>query len=308
MERARPVRRTGVIVVLVVGTIAAGWGGPLAAAGPWLSRPPWPGGAVLAPHLGEVWHSECAGRDGWPCAADDEIELSVEGQTLWTIHTDATYNCCANDIVISFSLEGDLITLTEEELVLAPCDCMCCYEVQTTVSDLAPGTYTVEYVWLDYEWGGPRCHTEEVVIPPGDKMLPGPGAPVVHRPPLSADAVPRPHLGSYGNSGCLGRTDGPCEEEDQFQLTVEAHTLHVLHANATYNCCPDDIAVSLEVEDHLLKLTEQEILNNPCFCVCCYDVEATVVDLAAGTYTVEYRWYDYETHAEQCYVAEIVIP
>jgi hypothetical protein len=93
-----------------------------------------------------------------------------------------------------------------------------------------------------------------------------------------------------------------------FEFTVEPGTLHVLHRNATYNCCPDEIAISLVVDGAFLRLTEEEILTNPCFCVCCYDVAATVVNLEPGAYTVVFCWYDYETEQEQCYEEGIVIP
>ena len=42
--------------------------------------------------------------------------------------------------------------------------------------------------------------------------------------------------------------------------------------------------------------------------MCCYEVEATVIGLLPGTYTVDYCWEDYETEQEQCYVEDVVIP
>jgi hypothetical protein len=32
------------------------------------------------------------------------------------------------------------------------------------VGGLAPGTYTVEYWWHDYETGQDRCYSDEVVV------------------------------------------------------------------------------------------------------------------------------------------------
>jgi len=37
--------------------------------------------------------------------------------------------------------------------------------VESTVVNLAPGTYTVEYCWLEYDTNQTECHMEEVVIP-----------------------------------------------------------------------------------------------------------------------------------------------
>jgi hypothetical protein len=119
-----------------------------------------------------------------------------------------------------------------------------------------------------------------------------------------------PHVGDFSHGDCeipSGDRLGLCGEH-VFQFTVEPGTLHVLHSNALYNCCLDDIVVSLTVEGTTLHLTEEEILTEPCPCVCCYDVESTVVGLAPGPYTVEYCWYDYETGQEQCHAEDIVVP
>jgi hypothetical protein len=120
-----------------------------------------------------------------------------------------------------------------------------------------------------------------------------------------------PHLGSYSNSGCLpegDRASPPCEGDDAFEFVVEGDRLSITHLLATYNCCPEDIEVSLAVDEWLLILTEQEILAVPCFCICCYEVESTVEGLAPGEYTVEYWWFDYEADQERCYTDVVVVP
>jgi hypothetical protein len=123
--------------------------------------------------------------------------------------------------------------------------------------------------------------------------------------------LPEPHLGGYANSGCLPEGAGPyqaCEEDDAFEFVVEGDRLSVTHQNATYNCCPEDIEVSLVVEGWLLTLTEEEILVQPCYCICCYEVTSTVEDLAPGEYVVEYWWFDYEADQQRCHVEVVVIP
>ena len=124
-----------------------------------------------------------------------------------------------------------------------------------------------------------------------------------------------PYVAAYSNSGCLPGTDGsplrdfyPCPGDDEIELTVQPNTLHVVHRNAAYNCCPDDIVISLSVQGNLLRMTEEEIVTIPCFCICCYDVEATVVNLPSGTYTVEFCWDDLESGGQQCIVQDVVIP
>jgi hypothetical protein len=119
-----------------------------------------------------------------------------------------------------------------------------------------------------------------------------------------------PRIGGYSNSGCLSesRSGYPWCGEDEIEVAVEGTTLHVWHRNATYNCCPDDIVVSLSAQGSMLCLTEDEVLTIPCDCMCCYDVEATVVNLAPGPYTVQFCWVDHDIGGEQCWVEHVVIP
>jgi len=121
----------------------------------------------LPPFVVSFSHSGCLQDPNdstqWPCDAD-EIELTLDGNTLHVVHGNATYNCCATDIVVVSTAGGDGLRLTEEEILIFPCFCECCYEVEATVVGLLPGTYTVEYCWEDDELGE-QCHTEEIVVP-----------------------------------------------------------------------------------------------------------------------------------------------
>ena len=119
-----------------------------------------------------------------------------------------------------------------------------------------------------------------------------------------------PYLVGYANSGCLigaAGPDEPCTEDDTFAFVVEGDRLAVTHFDATYNCCPEDIEVSLAVDEWLLILTEEEIPGMPCDCNCCYEVESAVEGLDPGTYTVEYWWFDYETGQQRCYTDVVVV-
>jgi hypothetical protein len=52
---------------------------------------------------------------------------------------------------------------------VVPCDCICCYDVQSTIEGLVPGEYTVEYRWFDYETGQERCYADVVVVGVGSE-------------------------------------------------------------------------------------------------------------------------------------------
>jgi hypothetical protein len=118
------------------------------------------------PHIGEYWHEPCAQRhDGRVFCPEDEFALSVEGSVLQVLHYQAEYNCCPDGIVVSLNVTGQLVRLDEAEVPHdPPCPCLCCYEVGATVVGLQPGTYTVEYCWVDCDYG-PQCHVEEILIP-----------------------------------------------------------------------------------------------------------------------------------------------
>jgi hypothetical protein len=116
-----------------------------------------------------------------------------------------------------------------------------------------------------------------------------------------------PRIGMQSYWGC---TDPgmACVEEDETLMTVQEHTLDIVHNNVTYNCCLDDIEVTLTVEGNVLHLDEVEIAPNPCYCICCYGVGVTIFDLTPGEYTVEYCWFDYEYDEVRCYTEGIVVP
>jgi len=123
-----------------------------------------------------------------------------------------------------------------------------------------------------------------------------------------------PRIEGYGNSGCLpGSPINTPEDqypwcgEDRIEVTVENDLIHITHKNATYNCCPEDIKVSLSADGNVLMVTEEEI-GGVCNCLCCYDVKSTITGLTSGMYVLEYCWYDYETGEKECHTEEIILP
>ncbi len=126
--------------------------------------------------------------------------------------------------------------------------------------------------------------------------------------------VPIPSIEEYSYSACLPPppggegAQGPyCDNADEIVAVVDGDSIHVTHSNATYNCCPDDIQVLLSVDGNVLWLTETDILTVPCTCLCCFNVESTVVGLSPGSYTIQYCWDDFETGSE-CYTENIIVP
>ena len=122
-----------------------------------------------------------------------------------------------------------------------------------------------------------------------------------------------PYIEEYSNSGCLDNLYAHDEEypgcgEDEIIAKVEGNSIYVTHLNATYNCCPDDIEVTLSSEGDKLKLSEKEILTAPCDCLCCYNIETKITISMPGVYVIEVCWDDWETHGEVCETATVIVP
>ncbi len=134
--------------------------------------------------------------------------------------------------------------------------------------------------------------------------------------PLTDLPVTQPKVAKVALSGCHREIDTTAAEgkaypycgDESLELTVDSGALHVLHRNVAYNCCVDDVTITAEQDGDTLILTEQETTAMPCRCMCCYDVEATITDLAAGTYTVEFCSEDPAVGGLACETQTIVIP
>ncbi|UCE59416.1 MAG: hypothetical protein JSU63_18480 [Phycisphaerales bacterium] len=131
---------------------------------------------------------------------------------------------------------------------------------------------------------------------------------------LTGDGLTQPRIENSSHSGCLrgtrvdskGNVPYPCEDE-AFYFAAEDGRLHIVHENTVHDCCVEDLAATLSIDGNVLSLCERGTTPIPCDCICCFNVETTVVDLAPGAYTVEYCTYWCGEGAE-CHVEEIMIP
>lgn len=88
------------------------------------------------------------------------IEYTYDGVSrLHVRHINGGFNCCPV-FVAEFSIDGDLITITEiDSLYMGGCDCECLFDVDYELTGVMPGVYTL--------------HVDEVTILPGDDPLEG---------------------------------------------------------------------------------------------------------------------------------------
>lgn len=120
------------------------------------------------PHVAASQRTDCKPGNpdlDYPGCGKDEFDFFVQAGGFQVTHRNIVYNCCLTDIQVTMEANGRYLRLTETEIPGAPCDCMCCFDTTTTVEGLTPGTYTVEYCWLD-DKSGQTCVINEVVLPP----------------------------------------------------------------------------------------------------------------------------------------------
>lgn len=77
----------------------------------------------------------------------DCIEYSYDGQSILTLsHKNAGFNCCPIEFLADMSISGDTITITESEILEGGngCFCLCLFNFDYYIVDLAPGSYTIK--------------------------------------------------------------------------------------------------------------------------------------------------------------------
>ncbi len=99
-----------------------------------------------------------------------------------------------------------------------------------------------------------------------------------------------------------------CEDADLIRVEVEGARVIVHHDAALYNCCPDPFAYDVQLAGGVMTMVETEVLTNPCFCICCFDLQATVEDVPAGDWVLVFEWYDYESAAWTSDTVSFTVP
>lgn len=96
--------------------------------------------------------------------------------------------------------------------------------------------------------------------------------------------------------------------DDSFRTEVEGGTLTVHHLGALYNCCPEPFAYDVSQDGDLIRIRETEVLVNPCYCICCFNLTVVIEDVQPGSWTIIFQWYDYETQLWQEQELVVVVP
>ncbi|MEW5802862.1 MAG: hypothetical protein AB1847_12250, partial [bacterium] len=109
---------------------------------------------------------------------------------------------------------------------------------------------------------------------------------------ISADVlISAPSIVRYENSGCKNelKIDDRAFEEEKFSASYENGILYLFHENAIYNCCIEEITVTMEMVNNTINIYEDEKLEGSgCKCLCPYDISTQIACLQPGTYVVQF--------------------
>jgi len=212
------------------------------------------------------------------------------GHIIEIFHHNATYNCCIQTIEVREDRPTSrTLRIIEREILEAPCDCICPYDISTAITALAPGLYCVE---LCRDTGGaePERIAAEWVEVVDFRFAVGrcTGAAEMPAVPSSSSSSALEYLSGGASIGEIsGAPVGDPGGKIFFEITSD--TLTVRHEDARFNCCLESLALRLRIQDHVLILIESAILENGqgCRCMCAYDLEATISGIPPGWYPVE---------------------
>lgn len=178
-----------------------------------------------------------------------------------------------------------------------------------TTIELGPKeTGTIQMRWNQRDDHGlpvpPDSYSIRVFLNPANNLGCTSSAQVRIIPAAASDA----YIRDYRNSGCKADTGRGAEEQvEEFTADYRDRLLYLVHRNASYNCCLEEIAVTMNTADGIIWVFEEEKLDgNGCRCMCPYDITATIAGLSPGVYTV--RFYNRKTGRFLGEIPVVVVP
>lgn len=99
----------------------------------------------------------------WCYDHGDYIYAVVDDGTITVHHDAAFYNCEPDSIAYTWTQEGSTFFVIETEYNPSAY-CLCCYDLTTSMEDVAPGQYVIDFFWEDYETG-PQHRILYVFVP-----------------------------------------------------------------------------------------------------------------------------------------------
>jgi len=253
-----------------------------------------PGGSASGPEGSLVFTTGCKDPQmlspGAAPANLDCISWEYDGSgKLSLMHVNAGLNCCPGTIRAEIVIEGDSITITENEGEDSePCRCLCLYDLGYEITGIEDGTYTLRFVeeYLQPGDGALEVTVDLAAEPEGSLCLPRSSY------PWGAEYMAGDPAGLVASStGCAAGDEFPYPGDRaciSFTYDLEGHYLWMFHYNAGLNCCVDTIAGDYTFGPDLVVIEEIEVPEGMCDCICLHGVEHEIFNLEPGVYTFRF--------------------
>ncbi len=221
---------------------------------------------------------------GYTCAVYD-----YDGSGVLTLeHINAEFNCCQDLIYAVITIKNDTIGIAEsEDPVGGLCDCMCLFDLNFEITDLPPGVYFIKF---DVPYNSWMSRGEEPLEFTADLRAAISDTFCVGRMGYPYPVEPEAEIIEY--TGCKPPADtrGPLESaaaSDCLEYSYDGYGhLELVHVNAGFNCCPTTIGGAIDITGFSITILENEVLDNPCHCLCLFDVVYGIFITRPGEYTV----------------------
>ena len=218
----------------------------------------------------------------------DCIEYEFEDGVLHITHINAGFNCCTG-AEFDIDIEGSVITVEESDGDSTPCYCLCLFDYEYFILNVDEDEYTVKIVepylsngdaemefTVDFaqQKSGSFC-LDRTEYPWGQYMWSG-------------------NLKQFSECGGFNDFIGD-NGNDTASCAIwhynESGTLNIMHTNAVFNCCVEELTAeyTIDVESGEITIAEDEVLlNGGCDCICPYDFEHEIINLPPGEYTIKF--------------------
>ncbi|MFH2037131.1 MAG: dockerin type I repeat-containing protein [Candidatus Zixiibacteriota bacterium] len=185
------------------------------------------------------------------------VIFDLFGNDLRISHLGAHYNCCLFYYVY-YDINETSITAYEYDYG-QPCDCICYFDLTSTLFDIEPGEYEICLVGIY----GDTLSCQSMVI--------------------------------TGDQNLIDYTAGECEmmkSSKGVEFNYSNDTLTLLHYDAFFNCGAI-FQILFEQAGDTLRFMELNISEVGMYCMCYFDLTATVINIPAGNYIIEIWQRDY---------------
>jgi len=81
----------------------------------------------------------------------------------------------------------------------------------------------------------------------------------------------------------------PLDQDCIEYVYVGEDVLSIMHINAGFNCCPEEVKVFVNIQDNVITIEEKEYFytHGGCDCLCLFDLDFDITGVSPGEYTIK---------------------